>query len=120
MRTMSACCLTVSLKSLESVMVETRLSAGIVRLRSADLNIPEANCCGEAVEAVLIPLIAEEKRVVIPREKETGLRRLGGSALEDPRYPFRMGEGAGVQSFDLLVHVVLHASDFRFGLVQQE
>ena len=60
--------------------METQLSAGIVRLRSADLNIPEADSCGEAVEAVLIPLIAEEKRVVIPR----GRSKLAYGVWKDP------------------------------------
>src|ERR1700722_7841615 len=36
------------------------MSPGIVRRRTAVLNIPEGDCCGEAVEGALIPLIAEE------------------------------------------------------------
>ena len=40
--------------------MEAQLSAGIVRLKAADLNIPEADCCGEAVEGALIWLMAEE------------------------------------------------------------
>jgi hypothetical protein len=31
-------------------MVEAQVSAGIVMLGAADWNIPEADCCGEAVE----------------------------------------------------------------------
>jgi hypothetical protein len=41
--------------------MEAQLSAGIVRLKAADLNIPEADCCGEAVDDVAIWLRAEEK-----------------------------------------------------------
>jgi hypothetical protein len=37
---------------------------GIVRLKAADLNIPERDCCGEAVEGALIPLIAEENKLL--------------------------------------------------------
>src|SRR6266849_6386099 len=44
--------------------MEAQLSAGIVRLQAANLNIPEADCCGEAVEVALIPLIAEENPAV--------------------------------------------------------
>jgi hypothetical protein len=40
--------------------MEAQLSAGIVSLKAADLNIPERDCCGEAVEVAAIPLIAEE------------------------------------------------------------
>jgi hypothetical protein len=40
--------------------MEAKLSAGIVRLKAADLNIPERDCCGEAVEGGFIPLIFEE------------------------------------------------------------
>jgi hypothetical protein len=40
--------------------MEILLSAGILRLRTAYLNIPEADCCGEAVEGAFIQLIAEE------------------------------------------------------------
>jgi hypothetical protein len=35
-----------------------------VRPKAANLNIPEGDCCGEAVEAALIPLIAEENSVL--------------------------------------------------------
>jgi hypothetical protein len=41
--------------------MEVQLSAAIVRLEAADLNIPERDCCGEAVDGALIWLIAEEK-----------------------------------------------------------
>jgi hypothetical protein len=41
--------------------MEAQLSAGIVRLKGAALNIPERDCCGEAVQGALIWLIAEEK-----------------------------------------------------------
>jgi hypothetical protein len=41
--------------------MEAQLSAGIVRLKAAALNIPEGDCCGETVEGALIWLIAEEK-----------------------------------------------------------
>jgi hypothetical protein len=34
--------------------MEAKLSAGIVSLKAANLNIPEADCCGEAVELFLI------------------------------------------------------------------
>src|SRR6476646_5816269 len=40
--------------------MEAQLSAGIVRLKTASLNIPERDCCGEAVEGTLIPLTGEE------------------------------------------------------------
>jgi hypothetical protein len=42
--------------------LEAQLSAGIVRLKAADLNIPEADCCGEAVELSNYRLVREEKR----------------------------------------------------------
>lgn len=45
-----------------------QLSAGIVRLKAADLNIPERDCCGEAVEAALIPLIVEEKHAAVMKQ----------------------------------------------------
>jgi hypothetical protein len=37
-------------------------SAGIVRQRAADVNIPEEVSCGEAVEDTAIPLISLEKK----------------------------------------------------------
>jgi hypothetical protein len=40
--------------------MEAQLSAGIVRLKAAALNIPEGDCCGEAVEGALIWLIVAE------------------------------------------------------------
>jgi hypothetical protein len=40
--------------------MEAQLSAEIVRLKAADLNIPERDCCGETVQGGAIPLIAEE------------------------------------------------------------
>jgi hypothetical protein len=40
--------------------LEAQLSAAIVRLEAAELNIPEADCCGEAVEGAAIWLRAEE------------------------------------------------------------
>jgi hypothetical protein len=46
--------------------MEARLSAGIVRLKAADLNIPERDCCGEAVEGALMRLIVEENDVSCP------------------------------------------------------
>jgi len=58
--------------------MEVQLSAGIVRLRTADLNIPEADSCGEAVEAALIPLSAEEKRVVTKPTHCQAERRTSG------------------------------------------
>src|SRR6202035_1507263 len=36
------------------------MSPGIVRRRAALLNILEGDCCGEAVEGAVIPLMAEE------------------------------------------------------------
>ncbi len=50
--------------------MEAKLSAGIVRLKAADLNIPERDCCGEAVEGGFIPLIFEEN---VPLMKQTSL-----------------------------------------------
>jgi hypothetical protein len=40
------------------------MSPGIVRRRTAVLNIPEGDCCGEAVEGGLIRLIEEENGVL--------------------------------------------------------
>jgi hypothetical protein len=40
--------------------LEAQLSAGIVRPRTVDLNIPEPDCCGEAVEFEVIQLMKEE------------------------------------------------------------
>jgi hypothetical protein len=66
--------------------MEAQLSAGIVRLKAAALNIPQRDCCGEPVKVVLIPLIAEEKRGVIPSgSKQPGLRHLEGSAIDGNR-----------------------------------
>src|SRR5579864_8129821 len=65
---MSACCLTISLKSTASVMVGG-LSAGSVRHRATNVNIPECGCCGETVEGTVIRLRAEENG-----DKERGSR----------------------------------------------
>jgi hypothetical protein len=40
--------------------MEAQLSAGIVRPKTSNSNIPEADCCGEAVEGIAISLRAEE------------------------------------------------------------
>jgi hypothetical protein len=56
--------------------MEARVSAGIVRLKAADLNIPERDCCGEAVEGAVIPLIAEEKH-----ERKPAVMLSGGRAV---------------------------------------
>jgi hypothetical protein len=48
--------------------MEAQLSAGILRLRAANVNIPERDCCGEAVEGALIPLIVEEKHAAVMKQ----------------------------------------------------
>jgi len=42
--------------------MEAQLSVGIVSPKAAGLNIPEADCCGEAVEGAAIWLRPEENR----------------------------------------------------------
>jgi hypothetical protein len=67
--------------------MEAQLSAGIVRLKAADLNIPERDCCGEAVEVALIPLIAAEKLSEESSVMLSGGRAVacdGSSAVEAP------------------------------------
>src|SRR5579863_3268143 len=59
MRTMSACCLTVSLKSVASVM-GGGCFGGIVGQRAAKGNIAGEECCGEAVEYLKYQLAREE------------------------------------------------------------
>jgi hypothetical protein len=44
--------------------LEAQLSAGIMGLKARDLNIPDGDCCGEAVEGALIRLIGEENGVL--------------------------------------------------------
>src|SRR5580698_2480983 len=66
MRTMSACCFTVSLKSsalgMDGLMLPTSdtYPFGIVSHGGPDGNIPELDCCGEAVELWRYPLTLEE------------------------------------------------------------
>ena len=42
--------------------MEAQLSAGIVRLKAADLNIPDRDCCGEAVDTLSNPWRTEENQ----------------------------------------------------------
>jgi hypothetical protein len=63
--------------------MEAKLSAGIVRLKAADLNIPERDCCGEAVEGGFIPLIFEENA---RNETKLPVMRSAGIAVASDRY----------------------------------
>src|SRR5580658_8381414 len=57
---MSACCLTISLKSMASVMEWGGLSTGILRHKALSPTIPERGFCGEPVEGAVIQLRTEE------------------------------------------------------------
>jgi hypothetical protein len=58
-------------------MVEERVSAGIVRLKADDLNIPERDCCGEAVQCAPISLIAEENFAPCHAERSRNTPAIG-------------------------------------------
>jgi hypothetical protein len=78
--------------------MEAQLSAGIVRLKAATLNIPERDCCGEAVEGTLIPLTGEENSADRVK-KARCLRHLERSAIEDVCHPVGVGETASGKCF---------------------
>src|SRR6266852_7549461 len=61
MRTMSPCCLTVYAKSPGLAMERMQWSGGILGQRIAAVNIPETDCCEEAVEFAGIRLTLLEK-----------------------------------------------------------
>lgn len=59
------------------------MSAGSVRHRATNVNIPECGCCGETVEGTVIPLRAEENG-----DKAGGKEVLRGG--RDSSVPHRM------------------------------
>src|SRR5579862_28581 len=71
--------------------MEAQLSAGIVRLKAAALNIPERDSCGEAVQAVLIPLIVEENARVAtnhPRRHAERGRKVACDRSSASKHPY--------------------------------